>query len=107
MPEPHFDSFSNSGRWSQHALMSHLVSRLNIQESTGWKVLDTLESDMNEHTLDTPLNTNSISNADQANPSQAYAAIPAWGSDIDWSVPSHVGGLVATSKDWDSSMLSC
>ena len=62
---------------------------------------------MNDHTLDTPLNTDSISNTDQENPSQAYAVIPSWGSDVGWSVPPHVGGVVATSKVWDSSILPC
>jgi hypothetical protein len=54
---------------------------------------------MSESLLDTPLNTNPISEADQANPSQTYSVIPTWGFDTDWSVPPHVGGPVATSKD--------
>lgn len=64
------------------------------------KVLNTQESDMYEPTPDTPSNTNSISEADQANPSQTYVVIH---PDIEWSV----GGLVETSKDWDSLTLSC
>jgi hypothetical protein len=63
----------------------------------------TRESDMYEPILDTLLNTNSIPEAVQANPSQTYSVIP---TDIDWSVPPHAGGPVATSKSWDSSTLS-
>ena len=72
------------------------------------KVLNTRQSDMYEPTPDTPLNTNSVSEADHANPSQTYAVIPTWGSDIYWSpsIPPQVGVLVETSKDWDSLTLS-
>ena len=69
--------------------------------------MDIRESDMFEPILDTLLNTTSISEADQANPSQTYPVIPAWGSDIDWSVPPHVEGLVAISRDSNSSTLPC
>ena len=62
---------------------------------------------MYEPTPNTPLNTNSLSEAGQANPSQTYAVIPTWGSDIDWSVPPQVGGLVETSKGWDVLTLHC
>ena len=62
---------------------------------------------MSELILDTPLNTISISEADQADPLQVIPMMPTWGSDIDWFVPPHAGGPVATSKDLDSSMLSC
>jgi hypothetical protein len=57
-----------------------------------------LKYNMSESTLNTPPHTNSIPEADQANPSQTYSVIPTWVSDIDWSVPPRAGGLVATSK---------
>jgi hypothetical protein len=58
--------------------------------------VDTRESSMSESILDTLL--------DQTNSPQTHPTTPTWGSDIDWSVPPHVGGLVATGKDRDSSL---
>lgn len=54
-----------------------------------------------------PLNTYPIPEADQENPLWINSMIPTWGSDIDSSVPPHVGGQVATSKGWVSSTMSC
>ena len=54
-----------------------------------------------------PLNTYPIPEADQENPLWINSMIPTWGSDIDWSVPPQVGGLVETSKGWDVLTLHC
>jgi hypothetical protein len=62
---------------------------------------------MHESILDPPLNTIPIPETDHANPAQTYLVTPHLGVNTDWSVPPHAGGLVATSKDGDSSMVSC